>query len=443
MSKPRIAILHYSCPPVIGGVESTLRDHAVLLARHDYPCKIITGRGEPFDSRIPVDILPLLHSRDPRVQLVQSELAQGRVTASFEGLVAELRRALAAALADTDILLAHNVLTLHKNLALTAALHQLAHPQDEIANYASPLAPPNMGKNAIATPQLHVGALSAPTSPLRLIAWSHDFAWTDPVYEQDVHEGLPWSLLKQAWQGVRYVVVSESRRDELARLLGMPQDEIAVVPPGLDPAAFLQLGAVSTDWASKFNLLDANPLLLLPARVTRRKNIELAIDVTGALRAQDMSPKLLVMGPLGPHNPANRAYLDELKARRSRLGLQDAVIFLGEYGAVDDLARRDLYALADALFFPSAREGFGIPILEAGLGRLPIFCADIPPLRESAQGYANYFALDASPAQIAAQVRSVLTSDARFQLKQRVSHHYNWERIFIGLIEPLLQSPLR
>lgn len=405
MSKPRVAILHYSAPPVIGGVESTIRDHALLLAEHGYAVKLIVGRGVAFDARVPVSVIPAIHSRDERVEQVQSELARGQVSPAFDALVAELRGELERALKEVDIVLAHNVVTLHKNLALTVALHQVIQKL-----------------------------------PVRLIAWCHDFAWTDPVYAVEVHDGMPWELLREPWEGVRYVVVSEARRAELARLLKFDAEQMAVVPPGLDAAAFLQLSATGAAWAKQFGWLDASPLLLLPARVTRRKNIELAIKVTAELRGMGKVATLLVMGPLGPHNPANRAYLDELKARRAELGLDEAVIFLNEFDEVDDGLRRELYALADALFFPSEREGFGIPILEAGLARLPIFCADIPPFRESAQAYATYFELDAAPAQIAEFIVRELDGDARFQLKRRVLDVYQWERIFTERIEPLLEK---
>jgi glycosyltransferase involved in cell wall biosynthesis len=146
------------------------------------------------------------------------------------------------------------------------------------------------------------------------------------------------------------------------------------------------------------------------------------------------------MGPLGAHNPANAIYLDELRDLRRARGVEDAVVFLQEQGNVNDAARRDLYALADALLFPSAREGFGIPILEAGIARLPIFCADLAPFRESAGEWANYFALDETPAAIAARIADALARDARYRLKQRVVREYAWQRIFAEKIEPLLKQ---
>ena len=390
----QIAILHYSVPPIIGGVEVTIAAHARLLREHGYAVKLIAGRGDD------ATLIPEIDSRHPRVEVVQRELNRGSVPSDFYPLALEIQSALEKELREVDLLIAHNVVTLHKNLALTLALHQLVTQ-----------------------------------GCVKLIAWCHDFAWDEPVYADDVHEGAPWDLMKRVWQNTKYVVVSESRRRELARLLDLNASEIAVVPPGLDAAEFFQVSETTARWLRELKLLDGAPLLLLPARVTRRKNIELAIDIVNAMRDKGYAPKLLVMGPLGPHNPANRAYLEELKTRAN-----DNILFLQEYGNVNDATRRDLYALADALVFPSAREGFGIPILEAGLAQLPIFCADIPPFRETAGDLANYFALDESADAIAARMLDFFKHDARYQLKQRVREKYLWEHIFTEYIEPLMKS---
>lgn len=401
--RPRIAILHYAAPPTIGGVESTIAAHARLFADHGYKVKIIAGRGEQFDSRVPVELIPTIDSRHSLVTEVNQKLSSGIVTSDFHALTAAIRHALHNALADVDVCIAHNTMTLHKNLALTNALYEIAQAQRT-----------------------------------RLIAWSHDLAWDDPIYTDDLYAGLPWDLLRQPWQGVRYVVVSTSRKRDLLSLWGRQASAITVVPPGVDIIEFLGITLTTVDAVKQFDLLTAAPLLLLPARVTRRKNIELAIQITAQVSKQGLTPKLVVMGPLGPHNPTNAAYLDELRALRHKLGVDDAVVFLQEQCQVDDAMRRDLYLLADALLLPSIREGFGIPILEAGLVRLPIFCADIPPFRESARDNAHYFSVDESPATIAARIKSILSNDLRYRIKKRVLQEFTWERIFAESIRPLV-----
>jgi glycosyltransferase involved in cell wall biosynthesis len=56
---------------------------------------------------------------------------------------------------------------------------------------------------------------------------------------------------------------------------------------------------------------------------------------------------------------------------------------------------RSLYQMADALFFPSRQEGYGLPLIEAALHGVPVFCSDIPAHREVAVG-ATFFKLDRS-----------------------------------------------
>jgi glycosyltransferase involved in cell wall biosynthesis len=98
----------------------------------------------------------------------------------------------------------------------------------------------------------------------------------------------------------------------------------------------------------------------------------------------------------------------------------------------------DLYQLADLLIFPSAQEGFGIPLLEAGLIRLPVFCSDIPPFREIAGDTVHRFALDAPPAETAARIARFLDTDPATRLRHEVIRQYSWEGVFREKIAPLL-----
>ena len=46
MTHPKTAIIHYSAPPVIGGVEAVIQAHVEVMARLDYPVTVVAGRGE-------------------------------------------------------------------------------------------------------------------------------------------------------------------------------------------------------------------------------------------------------------------------------------------------------------------------------------------------------------------------------------------------------------
>jgi hypothetical protein len=43
--KPPIAILHYSAPPVVGGVEAVIAAHVKTFQEAGYPVTVIAGRG--------------------------------------------------------------------------------------------------------------------------------------------------------------------------------------------------------------------------------------------------------------------------------------------------------------------------------------------------------------------------------------------------------------
>ncbi|MGD0003916.1 MAG: glycosyltransferase [Anaerolineaceae bacterium] len=401
-----ITLLHYAAPPVVGGVEGVIGEHARLMAADGQQVTILAGRGAQTDPRIPFIGLPQVDSRHPEVLSVKTELDAGKVTQHYDQLVANLEGELTQRLADTQVLIAHNVCSLNKNLALTAALKKIA---------AKPGAP-------------------------RLILWHHDLAWTTPRYRSELHDGYPWDLLRTDWPEATQVTVSEMRRYELAQLLGVPDQRIEVVPNGVDLARFLKLEDQTMQLVEKLDLLDADPLLLLPVRITPRKNIELAIRSLAALRGTFPSARLVVTGPLGPHNPANTTYFQQLTSLRASLKLDRAVVFLVEHTSdyLPDEVIADFYHLADALIFPSLEEGFGIPILEAGLAGLPVFCADIPPLRELGEGCAVFFSPKADPREVGRLISYTIMDDSTFKLRQRVKQEYTWQSIYKDNIRPLL-----
>ena len=60
----RIGILHYSCPPVVGGVEEILSQHATILHRLGQHVSVLIGMGEVYTESFPVRIEPLLGSQN-------------------------------------------------------------------------------------------------------------------------------------------------------------------------------------------------------------------------------------------------------------------------------------------------------------------------------------------------------------------------------------------
>jgi glycosyltransferase involved in cell wall biosynthesis len=111
-----------------------------------------------------------------------------------------------------------------------------------------------------------------------------------------------------------------------------------------------------------------------------RKNIDFAIEIVKKLRDQGQNPLLLITGAKVPDSPASEHYGAFLRQSLPPQ-LETHVVFVSDYFPVHDDTLRDLYLLADCVLFPSKQEGFGLPVLEAAMHRLPIWCQDIPAFR--------------------------------------------------------------
>ena len=400
--RPRVLLVHYTAPSIPGGVEQVMGAHARALKDAGALVTIVAGRGRaPKGTRLVR--VPEADSRHPAVLRDFRALARGERTKAHDVLVEKLVRRLRPFFAKADRVIAHNVLTMHKDLALTEALVWLASER-----------------------------------PGLVIAWTHDLAWSDPQYASERHPGDPWELIARAHPGVRYVAVSDERARQLVSVTGLSREKVAVVPNGVDMAASLGLSAAGARLAERLDLYRSDPLLVLPARLTRRKRIEAAIAAVVALRGRGHRAALVVTGPPGPHNPANESYLAELAELAGRAPGVHLLHALGVRAPYRLVA--DLYSLADVLVLPSESEGFGIPLLEAALHRLPIVCSDLAPLRALAADAATYVSPDASGEAIADAVERALEEPgARFRSRVRA---LSWPRVLDEQVVPLVLGDL-
>ncbi len=400
-ARTRVLLLHYTSPSVLGGVEQVMAAHARGLLAAGAHVTIVAGRGRAVPPGVRLVRIPEVSSTHPAVLRDLRALARGTVTADHARLVARLLSALAPHVAAADRVVVHNVLTMHKSLALTEAIGTLARRKRG-----------------------------------RVVAWTHDIAWLDPRYAAERHEGAPWDLIGRPIPGVRYVAVSDERARQLARLFRVPRRGIGVVPNGIDLPSRLGLSPAGARLEARLRLLGADPLLLLPARLTRRKRIEVAIDALAALRSTHPSAALVVTGSPGPHNVSNREYARELARRAERTRGVHLLYDLGVRAS--DRVMADLYALADAVVLPSESEGFGIPMLEAGAHGVPVVCSDLPTLRAVAGASATYVEVTAGGRALAAAVARRLRSDPVARLRRRAKEH-SWPRVLPAAIRAMLE----
>ncbi|MDQ6692702.1 MAG: glycosyltransferase family 4 protein, partial [Candidatus Dormibacteraeota bacterium] len=343
-------LLHYSAAPELGGVEAVMESQRRILVEAGYPVRVIAGRGD-------CEVIPELDSRHPAVEDVTVGLAEGRdVAVAFDLLVDLLGKALSDRLGRAEIVIAHNVMTMHFNLPLTAALAARG----------------------------------------RVLAWTHDVAWSNRRYAGFRRTGHPYTLLHTAAPRTRYVAISRPVAQDLHSVYSV---EAAVVPNGIDRTALLRIRPETMQRLRGVHLDGADPLILVPFRVTRRKRLELALRALALILVRHPRARLVVSGPLGPHSADNLAYWSELDRLRGSLGLQERVVFLHELGRphqVDAEMVGELYQLASLVLLTSEAEGFGLPMLEAGLARVPVVCTDLGVFNDIAGDSIWTFPIDSA-----------------------------------------------
>lgn len=195
----------------------------------------------------------------------------------------------------------------------------------------------------------------------------HDLPWERPQYEHLTN----WPPTDPAWW---HVTINELARHALAERRGIAATTIY--------HGFAERSCPEQRAAVRRRMrVGDEPLVLQPTRAIARKGIDIGLALTAA-----------VGGTYWLTGPAEDGYQADL----------DALL----HGGGVPFRRRlpfevqmpGAYAAADAVTLPSSWEGFGLPLIEAGLHRRPIAVGDFPVARELATfGFRWFDAHDPEP----------------------------------------------
>ena len=180
------------------------------------------------------------------------------------------------------------------------------------------------------------------------------------VYPDDyMKTGLKHKILYRFARRVNHVIaVSHSTKSDIVRMLKVPEERISVIYEAADPSCtpirdprFLQEVMSRYGIQGDFVLYVGGLSLHDP-----RKRIGLLLDSFSLLISSRRTPLSLVLaGKMGP-------YGEDLKKEVEQRGLTSRVCFTG-YIPPENLP--PLYNAARIFAYPSAYEGFGLPLVEA------------------------------------------------------------------------------
>ncbi len=217
------------------------------------------------------------------------------------------------------------------------------------------------------------------------------------------------------------IAVSQSTQRDVTRLMQVPQEKIAVIYEGVNPAFrpiddATQLARVR----AKYDL--PARYILYFGTIEPRKNLVTLLDAYHFLLSRDdAAPEVVVAG--------RRGWLYQPVFQRVReLGIERRVHF------TDWVEARDAPAVmsgASAFVYPSLYEGFGLPPLEAMACGVPVICSNASSLPEVVGEGGILFEPRDVGALAAALTRVLADPGLCAQLRERGlarARKFSWER---------------
>ena len=215
------------------------------------------------------------------------------------------------------------------------------------------------------------------------------------------------------------VCVSETTKRDVLRFTDVLPERIQVIPNGV-AAHFRPMRPSDREEARGRLGVQARYVLLHVSSGGFYKNVRATLQTVAALRASGREVALVRVG-----QPANR----EMRRLAARLGI---AAYVKELGHPTDAELVSIYGAVDALIFPSLREGFGLPVLEAMACGTPVVASDISALNELLGG-AGLIAPPHDTHALAAAVDQVLTvPDVAERLRAAGlarAQSFGWQRV--------------
>lgn len=220
------------------------------------------------------------------------------------------------------------------------------------------------------------------------------------------------TLLRSTASRCRAVLtISEFSRSEIIRYTGVPADHVVATPLG-----------VKSDFADdRPPECGAKPYLLCIANTYPHKNVDVLVEAF-ALLEDDIPHDLVLVG----------------KQRRGEAKVRSALVRLKNPTRVRRLENMDagrlrgLYKCSALFVFPSSYEGFGLPVIEAMLARVPVLTTALAAIPEVGGDTVHYIPTP-NPATLADAIRRILAQpaavrDAMLDRAQERAREFTWEK---------------
>lgn len=164
------------------------------------------------------------------------------------------------------------------------------------------------------------------------------------------------------------IAISQHTRQDLLKYFNIDEERLSVVYQACDPIFYK---SEKLNNPASFSL--PNEYLLYVGSIAARKNL---LNLIKAFAQVQDSPPLVLVGR------GSKKYKSQILKEAKRLRIIDRLIFLENIDSTTNL--KAIYQNCSAFVYPSWYEGFGIPVLEAALCKIPVLTSDTSSLPEAA-----------------------------------------------------------
>jgi len=253
----------------------------------------------------------------------------------------------------------------------------------------------------------------------------HQHMWDEVLGPRAAQFGkvLEGRLAPPCYRSTPILTLSESSRQEIISLLGIPARNITVNPPGVDPR-YAPNGALAP-----------NPLVVTVGRLTPTKRFDEMIRVANEVRETIHDLELVVVGD-GYERDELEALIDDLDARN----------WVRMAGYVTDEELVSLYQRAWLVASASTAEGWGMTLTEAAACGTPAIATDIAGHRDSVADGKSGVLVASSRAMVSEMTRLLTDADARGRLAEGARKHaaeFTWEAAAYNAFVPLAQQAMQ
>ena len=326
-----------------------VQDQIKMLTDHDYAVKVIVAEG----------FQPVEMYAHPKVTLAHIPSVpchnEVRMDTTFNQDVRNIEAQLTTALQDIDVVITHDIVYQPACLKHLVASKRVANTYPNIR-------------------WLHW--IHSATSPYRLANLAQTF--TDE-FAKEIRIPFPNSY---------YVYFNDYTRPSIARNYDVPEDFVKVVHHPTDYCRYMKFGDKVKRLVKEKDLLSADAIAFMAARLDRGKQIEMIIKIMGQLKSLKTDVRVLI-GDFHSTGGDKVTYRDELKQIAIDWGLNEKELtFCSDFDPewkvempFEDCS--DIMKISNVFIQPSRSESYSLVTQEAGLqGNVVMLNQDFPPFRD-------------------------------------------------------------